>query len=529
MHALKDIEHKLRTGALTRREFIAALSALGLSAAACPSLLGGNAFAADMPQKGGRFRLGLSGGSTTDVLDPAQTTDTVARFLIFGSIGNNLVEIDHQANAVPELAESWEASPDARKWVFKLRKGVEFHNGKTLDADDVLYSMNHHRGKDSKSGGKGLVKAIVDIKKIDNLSVAFELESGNADFPYLLSDYHFVIGPKDDGFNTGIYTGAYILKDFEPGVRAFATRNPNYFKPDRGWFDELEILVINDVNARTNALKTGQIDAMNRCELKTVHLMKRMPGIEILKQDGYKHYTFAMQTDQAPYNNNDVRLALKYGIDREQMVKTILRGYGTVGNDHPISPSNRFFAKDLPQRTFDPDKAKFHLKKAGLEKTTFSLHTADAAFVGAVDAGVLYKEQAAKAGIDIKVVREPNDGYWSNVWMKKPFCAVYWGGRPTEDMMFSTSYARDAAWNDTSWDNEKFNQLLVAARSELDEAKRRTMYADMQEIVRDDGGVVVPMFSSDLAACNDKVGHGPLAVNWEVDGNKAAERWWFKK
>ncbi len=527
MQRIKEVEGKYKMGALSRREFIAALSALGLSAAS-PHFLNSTAFAAPVPKRGGRFRVGLSGGSTTDTLDPALITDTFMRNLIYGAMGNNLVEIDADNNAIPELAESWEAMAGATKWIFRLRKDVEFHNGKPLDADDVIYSMNHHRSEKSKSGAKGLVTAITDITKEDSHTVVFELKSGNADFPYLLSDYHFVIGPKDGDFTTGIFTGAYILKKFEPGVRAFAVRNPNYFKSDRGWFDEIEMLSISDVNARTNALKTGQIDAMNRCELKTVHLMKRMPGIEIMKQDGYKHFTFAMQTNQAPYNNNDVRLALKYGVDREQMVKTILRGYGNIGNDHPISPSNKYHAADLPQRQYDPDKAKFHLKKAGLEKDTFAFHTADAAFVGAVDAGVLYKEQAAKAGINIEVVREPNDGYWSNVWMKKPFCAVYWGGRPTEDMMFSTSYAKEAAWNDTSWDNEKFNQLLVAARSELDETKRRKMYADMQEICRDEGGVVVPMFATDVAACSDKVGHGKLAVNWEIDGNKCAERWWLK-
>lgn len=528
MYTPENLKKMLQAGNITRREFIAGLTALGVTTTLFPGIFTSSAFAADTPQKGGRLRLGLSGGSTTDTLDPGTITDIGTRTLIFGTSGNNLAEVDANNNVVPELAESWESSPDAKKWIFKLRKGVQFHNGKSFDADDVIYSMNHHRSEKSTSGAKGLVKAITSIEKEDKYTIAFELESGNADFPYLLTDYHFVIAPKGDDFKSGIFTGAYIIKNFEPGVRALVTKNPNYFKSDRGWFDEVELLTINDVNARTNALKTGQIDAMNRCELKTVRFMKRLKDIEVMQQDGFKHYTFAMQTNRAPFDNRDVRLALKHGIDREQMVQTILQGFGSIGNDHPISRSNRFFAKELPQRPYDPDKARFHLKKAGLESLTVPLHTADAAFVGAVDAGVLYKEQAAKAGINIDVVREPNDGYWSNVWMKKPFCAVYWGGRPTEDMMFSTAYAKGAVWNDTSWDNPKFNELLVAARSELDDNKRRTMYADMQEITSNDGGVVVPMFSTDVSACSTKVGHGPLAVNLEMDGNKAPERWWFK-
>lgn len=133
----------------------------------------------------------------------------------------------------------------------------------------------------------------------------------------------------------------------------------------------------------------------------------------------------------------------------------------------------------MPQRTYDPDKAKFHKKKAGLLDRTFKLHAADAAFAGAVDAAVLYQESAAKAGIKIKVVRVPDDGYWSNVCTKKGWCMCCWSGRATPDLMFSTTYAEDASWNDTQWKNERFNKVLVEARAELDEKKRGEMYAEM--------------------------------------------------
>ncbi|MCP4744674.1 MAG: ABC transporter substrate-binding protein [Desulfobacteraceae bacterium] len=526
MEDLKAAVKLYQQGGISRREFIKRACALGLAAAASPLL---NPFPAQAagPKRGGRLRIGITGGSTTDSLDPALITDLMMQVFLYGAVGNSLVEIDADGQAVPELAESWESTQDAKKWIFKLRRGAELHNGKTIDADDVIFSINRHRAKGSKSAAKAIVKAITKINKVDKFTVSFELKSGNADFPYILSDYHLIIGAKDSDFGKGVFSGAYVVKDFEPGVRAFATKNPNYFKTDRGWFDEVEFFCINDVNARTNALKTGQIDVMNRCELKTVHLLKRSRNLQVMRQDGFKHFTFAMRTDKAPYDNNEVRMALKYAIDREQMVKTILRGYGTVGNDHPISPANRYFAKNLPQRRYDPDKARHHLKKAGLKDMKFKLHTAEAAYVGAVDAGVLYREQAAKAGIQIDVIREPNDGYWNNVWLKKSWCAVFWGGRPTEDMMFSTGYAKGAAWNDTFWDHKRFNKLLLDARSELDDKKRRSMYAQMQKLVRDEGGAVVPMFSADLSAASKKVGHDKLAVNWELDGFRAPERWWF--
>src|SRR5690606_24155168 len=128
-------------------------------------------------------------------------------------------------------------------------------------------------------------------------------------------------------------------------------------------------------------------------------------------------------------------------------------------------------------------KAKFYLKEAGLDSLSVKLSSADAAYAGAVNAAVLFQNSAKSAGINIEVNRVPNDGYWSDVWMKHPFSAVYWGGRPVEDAMLSTAYASGAAWNDTHWDYARFNELLVAARAELDAPQRREMYYEMQAIL----------------------------------------------
>jgi peptide/nickel transport system substrate-binding protein len=445
---------------------------------------------------------------------------------------NSLTEVDTNGQLIPELCESWEASDDAEEWTFKLRKGVEFHNGKTMSADDVIASINHHRGEDTKSAAKPLFEAVEEIVKHDSDTVTFKLAGGNADFPFLVTDYHTLILPaKDDGtmdWQSGVGTGAYTIESFEPGVRATYKKNPNYFKEGRGHFDEVEAIAIIDPNARQNAVTTGEVDVIDRVDLKTVHLLERTPGINILETTGTLHYTFPMHTDKAPFDNNDVRMALKLAVDREELLQKILRGHGVLGNDHPISPANRFHAGELPQRSYDPDKAKHHLKKAGMENLTVDLSAADAAFLGAVDAAVLMKEHAAKAGITINVVREPNDGYWSNVWTVKPWAACYWGGRPTEDWMFSAAYAEGADWNDTNWKHDKFNKLLVEARATLDEPKRRELYAEMQSIVRDEGGVLVPMFANHVHALRDNVKHGDqVAGNWQLDGNRCAERWWF--
>ncbi len=534
MKELKYFSSLLTAGKITRREFMGRAAALGVTTALATTLAGKAARAAT-PKKGGRFRIALTGGASSDDVDPATTLDTYMINVNFGQLRNCLTEISEHGELIGELAESWEASDDATQWTFHLRKGVEFHNGKTMDSTDVVESINHHRGEDTKSAAKGIIESITDIKADGKNTVVVTLSGGSADFPYLISDYHLLICPaKAEGgidWQSGVGTGGFVLDSFDPGIRTLTKLNPNYWKEGRGHFDEVETLFIGDVAARTAALKTGEIDAMNRVDLKTINLLKRSAGIEIIQTTGNQHITLPMHSDVAPYDNNDLRLALKHAIDREEWLRVILKGFGKLANDHPVGPANQFMAtpEEIPQRTYDPDKAKFHLKKAGYDSIDLTLHMGDTAFDGAVDAGTLYAEKARPAGINLKIVREPNDGYWSNVWLVKPWVASYWGGRPTEDWVFSQIYATGADWNESHMANEGFMKLLIAGRAELDNVKRREIYVEMQRIVRDEGGAIIPLYMSYVMAASDKL-HIPeqLGNNWEIDGEKAMERWWYK-
>ncbi|MBV7378694.1 ABC transporter substrate-binding protein [Maritimibacter dapengensis] len=515
----------IKGGMLDRRGFLKTTAA-GAVAATLPLNM-----ALAQPKKGGTMRFGIAHGSSTDTLDPATYENSFTTSLSHG-LHTRLTEVAADGTIVPELAESWEASDDATEWRFKVRKGVQFHSGKDVTLDDVVASVNYHRGEASTSAAKPIVEPISDITTEGDDTVIFTLQGPNADFPFVLSDYHIVILPSSDGtvdWRSGDGAGSYKLVEFNAGVSAIFERNENYFQDDRGFFDRIEMLSLVDQNARTTALVSGDVDAIDRLDLKTVGLLGRSnPEILVQSVPGNLHYTFAMDTRADPFSDNNVRLALKYAINREELVEKILFGYGTVGNDHPIGRGQRFFNDELEQTSYDPDKAKFHLKEAGLDNLSVKLSAADAAFSGAVDAAVLYQNAAAAAGIDIEVVREPNDGYWSDVWMKKPFSAVYWSGRVVEDQAFTTVYQTGASWNDTFWSNARFDELLIKARGELDEAKRREMYYEMQAILNQEGGPVIPMFANWVFAHSDKVAHPEvMGSNWDVDGMRWMERWWF--
>ncbi len=516
---------------VNRRQFMEGALAMGLTVSAASALWSKKVAAAE-PKKGGYFKVGLDDGNTTDSLDPA-TYEGMFQICLSHTHRNYLTEITPQNVVGPELAESWEASPDAAVWRLKLRKDVEFHNGKTFDAKDAIASLNHHRGDDTKSAGKALLESVEEIKADGDDTVVVTLKSGSADFPYVLTDYHFVMLPSDgEGkvtWDKTAGTGGYVLEDFEPGIRAYMKRFPNYWKEGRAHFDEVEFLAIPDVNARQTALKTGDLSAMIEVDLKTVNLLARDPNVIIDEVPSGTHITLPMHVDVPPFDNNDVRLALKYAMDREGALAKVLRGYGTIGNDQPIAPVLPYYAEGLEQRMYDPDKAKFHLKQAGMENLKVDFSTSDVPMPGGVDLAILYQESAKKAGIEINVIREPNDGYWSNVWLKKPFCLCSWGQRPTPDVLFSLAYARGAAWNDSHFDNDRFNELLIQARAELDDTKRADMYFEMQQILRDEGGTIVPFFRNYLYARRSNVQHDEaVSGNWALDGARGAERWWFE-
>ncbi|MBK0326873.1 ABC transporter substrate-binding protein [Rhodobacteraceae bacterium F11138] len=492
---------RVSAGKMSRREFIGRASALGIGAAMANTMFAQAARAAT-PVKGGTIKMAFQGGSTTDSLDPALATNTVA-LMVIRFWGEPLVELDKSGGLVGKVAESFEGSADASTWRFRIRDGITFSNGQAVTPEDVVATMQRHSDDESKSGALGLMRDIKDIR-VDGRDVVFELTSPNADLPYLMSDYHLMIQPNGgrDAPDAAIGTGPYILKEVDMGVRFVAEKNPNYWG-DLGHADTMELLVINDNTARVAALQSGQVDLIDRVPPRTAKLVARAPNIDVHQTSGPGHYVFIMHCDTAPFDNKDLRLALKYAMNRQELVDKVLFGYGSVGNDTPINAAYPLFT-ELEQRSYDPEKAAFHFKKSGHDGSVL-LRTSDNSFPGAPDAAALYQQSAAAAGIDIEIKREPNDGYWSEVWNAQPFCTSYWGGRPTQDQMYSTAYLSTADWNDTRFKNEQFDQLLFAARAETDQAKRKQMYADMGQIVHDEGGLICPMFNDFVEATSTRV------------------------
>ena len=210
----------IRNKGASRRTVLGGAVAAGAAVAAGPALLGSTGARASEPQRGGTLRIGLGHGSTTDSLDPATHENGFSSAMGMGGLFNYLTAVDETNQLVPELAQEWEATPDAMTWTFAVRKGVEFHNGKTVTADDIVASLNYHRGEDSISAVSSLFKQVEDIR-VDGDAVVIQLSKGNADYPYIMSDYHLGIQPGDGEGNiadpaSGIGAGSYRVVEYQP-------------------------------------------------------------------------------------------------------------------------------------------------------------------------------------------------------------------------------------------------------------------------------------------------------------------------
>ena len=513
-------------GRMDRRQFLGRAMASGMTLMAASTLYASSA-RAEEPKRGGHLKLGIAGGASTDSLDPALASGSFA-FLVSHSWGDTLIETHPQTGeALPNLAEAWEPSADAKVWRFKIRQGVKFQDGTPMTTADCVATLRRHADEKSQSGAAGLLSSFEKIEEQGG-DLVISLDAPNADLPLILTDYHLMVQPKGgvEAPMAAIGTGPYKLTDYQAGVRTAFQKNADDWRSDRGFVDTFEMIAMNDATARVAALSSGQLDFVDMIDAKTVPLLQRAPTVQILTSKGKGFYAFLMHCDTAPFDNNDLRLALKYAIDREAMLKQILGGYGSIGNDFPVNSAYALFPEGIEQRVYDPEKAKFHYQKSG-HSGAIDLRTSNAAFPGAVDASVLFQQNAAAAGIQINVRREPDDGYWTNVWNVQPFCASYWGGRPTQDSRYSTNYISTAEWNDTRFKRPEFDKLVLEARGELDVEKRKALYREIALIQRDEGGTILPVFNDYINAGSKRLKGFVPDIGNDLSNGKLASRVWL--
>ena len=516
----------LRRGA-SRRDLIRWLGAAGMAAATATTIVGdaGRALA-QAPRRGGRIRVASQTSSNADTVDPAKQnnqTDYTRCFTFY----NGLTRLDETLTPQPELAESLTASERATVWTIKLRSGIKFHDGAPLTAADVVYSLNRHKDPATGSAARALALPMREIVASGPLEVKITLDSPNADLPVVLGTPHFlIIKNGTTSFTTAIGTGPYRCQEFQPGVKSIGVRNPDYFKSGRPYLDEIELIGIPDETARLNAMLSGDVHVAASISPRLARRAQSSAGFSVFETKAGGYNDLVMRQDADPSRNPDLVLALKYLLDREQMKTNIFQGYAVVANDQPIDPTNRFFHAGLAQRPFDPEKARFHFQRSGIGTTPIPLQAMASSTM--LDQAVLIQQAGQRIGMTVDVRRMPADGYWSNVWMKFPLTMGSINPRPSADVLFTLFFKSDSTWNESAWRNERFDALLVDARAETDDARRRQMYGEMQTLVHEHCGIGLPVFMSILDAHTNKLKGLRAIPTGGLMGYSYAENVWLE-
>jgi peptide/nickel transport system substrate-binding protein len=403
-----------------------------------------------------------------------------------------------------ELAEEMTPNSDGSVWTIRLRSGVEFHNGKTLDIDDFVFTMN--RLLNPKLGSPGFSRAVLldlkHAKKLDKLTIRVPLVTKIGILPDFFGGGS-VLGIVPVGYDPKqpVGTGPFKLKSFTPGQQAVFERFPNYWG-EKAKVDELVLIDLPDDSARYNALLSGQIDVLDSIPSTQISTLKTNSSFHVSSVPSAQYFPIYVRVDAAPFNDARVRQALRLSVDRKQIAASAYEGQATIGNDvfdafDPVADSTLV-------RPHDPEQAKSLLKQAGKDGLAVTL------VYGGIGQGTaqtcqIFAENAKAAGINIRLRQVdagtlfgPNYGQW-------PFANDSWPG--LEYLLSATSSTGPNAHNNiTHFKNSRYNTLYAQAIAALDAAKRAEAAHEMQRIDFDQGGEIIPVFPNYTAAYSTKVG-----------------------
>jgi peptide/nickel transport system substrate-binding protein len=503
--------------ALTRRQVIrgGVTGGLALSAGGVLAACGGGGGNGAQPsgqgqtvklRHGGTLRIGATGGGAEDTLDAHKPTSDPDIMRVWQLYEPLAVRPPDFSELQMVLAESLQAEKGkADSWVVRLKQGLEFHNGKPVTADDVIFSLQRITNpKDPLVGAASI--GYIDrkgLKKIDSRTVRIPLQFANSTFPEDIGQYFNGIVPADYDPKNPVGTGAFKYKSFSPGEQSRFVRFANYWQKGEPYADELIIIDFTDATAKVNALLGGQVEAINNVPFSQLSTIQGNPKLRAVISQTGSWQPFTMRVDAAPFNDNRVREAMRLLVNRKQMVEQVLSGQGRVANDM-YAPYDPCYAKDLPQREQDYAKAKSLLKQAGKSDLRVELVTGDI-FRGVVEAAQVFAEQAKGAGVQVKVRKVDTGTFYGDNYLKWPFAQDFWSTRTYLTQVAQGSLP-NSPFNETHWADPKFGKLIQQARAELDENKRCDILHEAQKLEYDQGGHIIPYFSNAIDAHSASVG-----------------------
>jgi peptide/nickel transport system substrate-binding protein len=500
---------------MTREQLLRRAAALGLVATATSfGPLTEAAFSRVNAKRGGTFRLAVSGGSK-DFIDGQHIVakSDIAR-LVAG--WDTLAYFDENLKIQLSLAEELKIEK-ANQYLIRVRDGIEFHNGKTLDADDVIYSVKRTANPKLGLFGNGAFQVIdlKRIKKLDNRTVRLFLKRPDVTLIESFAQYFQGVVPNGyapKSFRSGplhtIGTGPFKLQSFTPGRQSVHVRNENYWRSGQPYFDQVVLTNFPDDSSKVNALLSGQIDAMTDIPFAQVPVVKKRSNLKVYISQTGAWTPITMAIDQPPFDNVLVRRAFRLLANRPQMVAQGLSGYGRVANDI-YSPFDQFyFGDNFPQREYEPDRARALLRTAGQQNLNIDIYTTPAD-TGMVEGATIFAENAKAGGVTVNVKNVDGGTFYGDQYLKWTLATDYWGTRNYLPQVAFGSL-KGAAFNETHWETyekySRFKSLYDQAVGTVAAKKRGAMIREMQRMEYDDGGHIIWGFKNLTDAYSTKLG-----------------------
>ena len=488
-------------GDLSRRGVLMGAATGGLLIAVSGAMLAPSANAATAKlKKGGVLRIGVNGGpaETQDAHLGGFTADTARQYQLY----DRLVVRDSNFKLVNELAESFTANKTGNVWTVKLKKGVKFHNGKELVAEDLIYTIQRILDPATKALKASLLANVdlPNLKKVGTYTVEIALKSADVVFNEPWSNYAMGIVPVGYDPKNPVGTGPFKYVSFTPGVKSVYNKHTEYWRTGQPYVDSVEILTLENETARVNALLSGQVDAITDLPTAQVSAVKGNKKFKVLNAKTGGMVPIVMNTVKTPFTDPLVRQAFRLMIDRNTVVKQAYAGNAILGNDvlATFDPGSN---KNLKQRAYDPEKAKALLKKAKVKVSSIELKTTNDV-EGMASIPQIFKSGAKKAGVDVSITNSAS--MWDGWPGGQAFHMDYYLARGYLDharvVYMGGSYAKE-----TGWSNPAYEKLIKQAVKTTSTSVRNEIIADAQQIEYDDGAYIITSFYNKIDGYSAKI------------------------
>ena len=447
-----------------------------------------------LPQTGGTLRAGLSGGSARDTLDPHNWVNLVDAARVY-SLFNPLIDFDLDAHPVKSLAGELEPSSDSMNWTIRVKPDVEFHNGKTLSADDVLFTFQRIVNPKAPTLGAISLKAldIANAKKLDKLTVQIPCFTPFSVLKDILASYHFFVVPVDFDLKHPVGTGPFKYESFTAGQESTFVKNENYWETGLPYIDKLVISDFPGEVSQVNALGSGTLDVIDLISTYSI-VAVRSGGNNVMITWGGGYTPFTMRVDQPPFDDVRVRQAFRLICDRQDMLDIVFRGNGRIGND-VFGLRDVVYDSALPQRVQDLDMARSLLTRAGRSDLTVTLVTS-AIVPGTVEVAQVLAQQAAEAGVTVNLKQVTRSELFGRHYLHWTFAQDNWMYYPYFSNVLQATVA-GAPFNESHTHNGAYTRLYRQALATVDETKKVEIAHEMQEMEYSGvaSGYIIPFFN----------------------------------